>query len=67
MEELVLKYNVVKLDWLRGEESKKNNELFWNLVYYFYEYALPFEFILPYEQDKDEDAAVAAYSKKTTG
>jgi len=49
VEDLVLKYNVVKLDWLRGEESKKDNELFWNLVYYFYEYALPFEFILPYE------------------
>ena len=35
----------------------------WNLVYYFYEYALPVEFILPYELDKDEDAAVAAYGK----
>lgn len=24
---------------------------FWNLVYYFNEYLLPFEFILPYESD----------------
>lgn len=25
---------------------------FWNLVYYFNEYLLPFDFILPYESEK---------------
>lgn len=27
--------------------------MFWNLVYYFNEYLLPFEFVLPYESDRE--------------
>jgi hypothetical protein len=31
---------------------RKNKEQeFWNLIYYLNEYQLPFEFILPYEND----------------
>ena len=37
----------VKLDLLRKEEANKLR--FWNLIYYFNEYHLPYEFILPYE------------------
>jgi hypothetical protein len=29
-----------------------NKHLFWNLVYYFNDYHLPFEFILPYEDTR---------------
>lgn len=39
-------------------ESEKNSEegmpLFWNLIYYFNEYSLPFDLILPYEEDTFE-------------
>lgn len=49
---------------LRNENFKVNlsefrtNEfsscLFWNLIYYFNEYHLPYEFILPYEDKQFE-------------
>jgi len=35
------------LKFLRREKEQD----FWNLVYYFDDYKLPFEFILPYEND----------------
>ncbi len=35
-----------------AEMREYNKHLFWNLVYYFNDYHLPFEFILPYEDTK---------------
>jgi hypothetical protein len=32
-----------------------NKQLFWNMIYYFNEYQLPFEFFLPYEDTKQYD------------
>ena len=32
-----------------------NKHIFWNLVYYFNDYHLPFEFILPYENTQAFD------------
>jgi molybdenum cofactor biosynthesis enzyme MoaA len=32
-----------------------NKHLFWNLIYYFNEFQLPFEFFLPYEDTKTFD------------
>lgn len=34
---------------------QSNKHIFWNLIYYFNEYQLPFEFILPYEDTKVYD------------
>jgi hypothetical protein len=33
----------------------KNKQIFWNLIYYFNDYQLPFEFILPYEDTNQFD------------
>jgi len=41
----------VELEKLRKSESQKH--LFWNMIYYFNEYLLPYDFILPYENHKD--------------
>jgi hypothetical protein len=32
---------------------QQHQSVFWNLVYYFNEYLLPFEFVLPYESDRE--------------
>ena len=32
-----------------------NKQIFWNMIYYFNEYHLPFEFFLPYEDTKTFD------------
>jgi hypothetical protein len=31
------------------ESLRFNKQLFWNLIYYFNDYMLPYDFILPYE------------------
>ena len=45
----------------RGRES--HEQLFWNLIYYFNEYHLPYEFILPYE-DKQFEKDLKKYEAK---
>ena len=50
----------VELVFLESEDMKidmrmmreYNKQIFWNMVYYFNEYHLPFEFFLPYEDTK---------------
>jgi hypothetical protein len=37
-----------EMDKIREE----NGKIFWNLIYYFNDYHLPFEFLLPYEDTK---------------
>ena len=32
------------------ELRETNKQVFWNLIYYFNDYVLPFDFILPYEE-----------------
>ena len=56
VEALLNERDQVKVDYLRDGSytvkkpgDVKKQELFWNLIYYFYEYQLPFDFILPYE------------------
>ena len=39
------------VNFLRGS----NKHIFWNMIYYFNDYHLPFEFILPYEDTKSFD------------
>lgn len=39
----------VEMDALRGEDPYHKMR-FWNLIYYFNEYHLPYEFILPYDR-----------------
>ena len=39
-------------------------DIFWNLIYYFNEYHLPYEFILPYE-DKTFEKESKDYKKET--
>ena len=48
----------VKLDELRNEEGR-----FWNMIYYFNEFHLPYEFILPYE-DKQFETDFKQYVKR---
>lgn len=38
----------MKLDVVKMRSDNKN--LFWNMIYYFNDYFLPFDFILPYEE-----------------
>ena len=40
--------NDLHVDLNDFRSSEKHTEKFWNLIYYFNEYHLPFEFILPY-------------------
>ena len=35
-----------------------NKDLFWNLVYYFNDYSMPFDFLLPYESMPEEHKVV---------
>lgn len=37
------------LDKLRSDYK----QLFWNLIYYFNDYTLPYDFLLPYEDDDE--------------
>ena len=43
-----------KVDLGRLRSDKLNQQRFWNLIYYFNEYHLPYEFILPYEDKQFE-------------
>ena len=57
----------VDLNLFRSKE--KNKQRFWNLIYYFNEYHLPYEFVLPYE-DKQFERDLKRYearSKKAVG
>ena len=49
---------------LRTKDCWKVKAIFWNLIYYFNEYHLPYEFILPYE-DKTFENEVKKYKSKT--
>ena len=50
---------------IQNAEAKKSPEqLFWNLIYYFNEYHLPYEFILPYE-DKQFEKDLKRYEAKS--
>ena len=51
----------LRSDLFRGRES--HEQLFWNLIYYFNEYHLPYEFILPYE-DKQFEKDLKKYEAK---
>ncbi len=57
---------MIDLNNLRSErfsESDTPEQLFWNLIYYFNEYHLPYEFILPYE-DKQFEKDLKRYEVK---
>lgn len=41
----------LEMDRLRQD----NKQMFWNLIYYFNDYHLPFEFVLPYEDTREFD------------
>lgn len=43
----------MKLDVVKMRTDNKN--LFWNMIYYFNDYFLPFDFILPYEDTTEFD------------
>lgn len=43
----------MKLDVVKMRSDNKN--LFWNMIYYFNDYFLPFDFILPYEDTSEFD------------
>ena len=51
----------VDLKKLRADDI--NQRRFWNLIYYFNEYHLPYEFILPYE-DKEFEKKMKRYEAK---
>jgi len=52
-----------KLDLGHLRKDQSNTKRFWNLIYYFNEYHLPFEFILPYE-DKQFERDLKKYESK---
>jgi len=52
----------VELNTLRMGEAGKQR--FWNLIYYFNEYHLPYEFILPYE-DKQFERELKRYEARS--
>jgi len=43
----------LKIDVNKQRES--NKQIFWNMIYYFNDYQLPFDFILPYEDTQEFD------------
>ncbi len=53
----------IEMKFLENEEMKidivnmrsADEHIFWNLIYYFNDYHLPFEFLLPYENTKTFD------------
>ena len=49
-----------KVDLIDLRTNEKTKQIFWNLIYYFNEYHLPYEFILPYE-DKDFEKELRKY------
>ena len=49
------------LNTLRADSAGKQR--FWNLIYYFNEYHLPYEFILPYE-DKQFEKELRRYEAR---
>ena len=53
----------MKVDLEEFRSNKRNEVRFWNLIYYFNEYHLPFEFILPY-QDKTFDKQMKKYKSR---
>ena len=53
IEIMFLENEEMKIDFERMRESNKH--IFWNLIYYFNDYHLPFEFMLPYEDTKTFD------------
>ena len=42
----------VSLVALRGSHSEESKQRFWNLIYYFNEHHLPYEFMLPYQDQR---------------
>jgi hypothetical protein len=57
--------NDYKFDLERFRKSEGRKYLFWNLVYYFNEHGLPFDFILPYQnyQEKKFDEEHQKYKR----
>ena len=55
--------SLMKVDLEEFRSNKRNEVRFWNLIYYFNEYHLPFEFILPY-QDKTFDKQMKKYKSR---
>jgi hypothetical protein len=53
VEMLFLEADDMKIDMRLLREF--NKQIFWNMVYYFNEFQLPFEFFLPYEDNKSFD------------
>lgn len=53
IEIMFLENEEMKIDFEKMRESNKH--IFWNLIYYFNDYHLPFEFLLPYEDTKTFD------------
>ena len=53
-----------KVDLVELRNAEKNKQLFWNLIYYFNEYHLPYEFILPYE-DKSFERDLRRYEARS--
>ena len=60
---ILLFENDLRVDLNEFRSRKEHTEKFWNLIYYFNEYHLPFEFILPY-QNKNVDKYLKKYKSK---
>ena len=60
--------NDFKYDLEKFRNSDRRKYLFWNLVYYFNEHGLPFDFILPYQnyQEKKFDEECQKYKRAQT-
>ncbi|CDW84381.1 UNKNOWN [Stylonychia lemnae] len=50
---LFIEADSMKIDMCKMRQENKN--LFWNIIYYFNDYSLPFDFILPYEDTSEFD------------
>ena len=47
---------MVELDLITLRTNLDYKVIFWNLIYYFNEHTLPFDCILPYEDDEFQDS-----------
>ena len=43
-----------------------DQQLFWNVIHYFYYHNLPYDLFLPYKQNEDIDAIIAEMENKNS-
>lgn len=61
---MVFESEDMKVDF---ETLSQNKQIFWNLIYYFIDYGLPYDFLLPYEDTFAKDQRFEQYKKQTKG